>query len=133
VRHRRVAELLEATGARVVGIDLAPALIETARERAAARGLTIDFRVCDCENLSGIDDAAFDAVGPSVGIVFAPDHGASASELARVTKPGGRIALANWKPGPGVQDMFKIMAPFQPAPPPSTVRLRLRMTAPSCS
>ena len=115
----RVAELLAATGARVVGIDLAPALIETARERAAARGLTIDFRVGDCENLTGVDDAAFDAVGSSVGIMFAPDHGAAASELARVTKPGGRIALANWKPGPGVQDMFKIMVPFQPAPPPS--------------
>lgn len=116
----RVAELMAGAGATVVGIDLSPALIETAKERAKARGLAIDYRVGDCENLVGIDDASFDAVGSSVGVMFAPDHAASAAELARVTRPGGRIALANWQPGPGVQDMFKIMAPFQPAPPPSS-------------
>jgi ubiquinone/menaquinone biosynthesis C-methylase UbiE len=115
----RVAELLAARGATVTGIDLAPALIETAKERAAARGLAIDYRVGDCENLTGIDDETFDAVGSAVGIMFAPDHEAAAAELARVTKPGGRLALANWIPGPGVQDIFKVMAPFQPAPPPS--------------
>ena len=116
----RVAELVAATGATVVGIDLAPALIETASERAAERGLTIDYRVGDCENLVGVEDASFDAVGSSVGIMFAPDHEAAAAELARVTKPGGRIALANWQPGTGVQDLFKIMLPFQPASPPSS-------------
>ena len=52
--------------------------------------------------------------------MFSPDHEASARELARVTKPGGRIALANWQPGPGVQDLFKLMAPYQPSPPPSS-------------
>ena len=108
------------SGATVVGIDLSPGLIETAKERAAERGLTIDYRAGDCEHLEGIEDAAFDAVGSSVGIMFSPDHEASARELARVTKPGGRIALANWQPGPGVQDLFKLMAPFQPAPPPSS-------------
>lgn len=116
----RVAELLAERGATVTGIDLAPALVETAKERANRRGLAIDYRVGDCENLTGIGDATFDAVGSSVGIMFAPDHEATARELARVTKPGGRIAIANWMPGPGVQDMFKIMAPFQPAPPPSS-------------
>jgi SAM-dependent methyltransferase len=116
----RVAELLAERGATVTGIDLAPALVETAKERANVRALAIDYRVGDCERLTGIDDATFDAVGSSVGIMFAPDHAATASELARVTKRGGRIALANWKPGPGVQDMFKLMAPYQPAPPPSS-------------
>jgi SAM-dependent methyltransferase len=114
-----VAELLAATGADVVGIDLAPGLIEIARGRAAERGLEIDYRVGDCERLD-VDDASFDAVGSSVGIMFAPTHEATASELARITKPGGRVVLANWTPGPGVQDMFRLMAPFQPAPPPSS-------------
>jgi len=113
-----VAELLAATGADVVGIDLSPVLIETARERAAERGLSIDYRVGDCERLD-VEDASFDAVGSSVGIMFSPDHEAAASELARITKPGGRLALANWTPGPGVQDLFRIMAPYQPAPPPA--------------
>jgi SAM-dependent methyltransferase len=114
-----VAELLAPTGAEVVGIDLAPGLIEIARSRAAERGLEIDYRVGDCENLD-VEDASFDAVGSSVGIMFAPTHEATAAELARITKRGGRIALASWRPGPGVQDMFRIMAPFQPAPPPSS-------------
>ena len=116
----RVAELMAPSGATVVGIDLAPGLIETARERAAERGLDIDYRVGDCEQLED-PDASYDAVGSSVGIMFAPHHQAAASELARITKPGGRIALANWTPGTGgVQDLFKVMLPFQPAPPPSS-------------
>ncbi|HEU5363341.1 MAG TPA: methyltransferase domain-containing protein [Gaiellaceae bacterium] len=114
-----VAELLAATGADVVGVDLAPGLIEIARERADAHGLEIDYRVGDCESLD-LEDASFDAVGSSVGIMFAPTHEASASELARITRRGGRVVLANWTPGPGVQDLFKVMAPFQPAPPPSS-------------
>ncbi len=113
-----VAELLAETGADVVGIDLAPGLIEIATARAAERRLDVDSRVGDCENLD-VEDASFDAVGSSVGIMFAPTHEATASELARITKPGGRLALANWLPGPGVQDIFKVMSPFQPAPPPS--------------
>jgi SAM-dependent methyltransferase len=115
----RVAELMAPSGATVIGIDLAPGLIETAKERAAERGLDIDYRVGDCEQLED-PDASYDAVGSSVGIMFAPDHAAAASELARITKPGGRIALANWTPGTGVQDLFKVMLPFQPAPPPSS-------------
>ena len=83
------------------------------------RGLSIDYRVGDCESLE-VEDASFDAVGSSVGIMFAPDHEATASELARVTRPGGRLALANWKPGPGVQEIFKVMGPFQAAAPPSS-------------
>jgi SAM-dependent methyltransferase len=114
-----VAELIAGPDVTVVGIDLAPGLIDIARERADERGLSIDYRVGDCENLD-VEDASFDAVGSSVGIMFAPDHQATASELARVTRPGGRLALANWKPGPGVQELFKVMGPFQAAPPPSS-------------
>lgn len=113
-----VAEIVARSGATVVGIDLAPGLIEIARERAADRGLSIDYRVGDCESLD-VEDGSFDAVGSSVGIMFSPDHEATASELARIVRPGGRVALASWKPGPGVQEIFKVMAPFQAAPPPS--------------
>lgn len=115
-----VAELLARSGAEVVGVDLAPALVETARRRASERGLDIDYRVGDCERLVDLGDGEFDAVGSSVGIMFSPDHEATAAELARVTKPGARLALAGWTPGPGVQDMFVLMAPFQPGPPPSS-------------
>ncbi len=114
-----VAERAASAGAPVVGIDLAPALIETARERAAAHGLDIDYRVGDCEALD-VPDASFDVASSCVGVMFAPDHAATASELARVIRPGGRIALAAWTPTGGIGDLFRLMAPFQPAPPPSS-------------
>ena len=55
----------------------------------------------------------------TLGIMFAPDHEAVARELARVTATGGRLALANWTPQGGLGKMFKVMAPYQPAPPSS--------------
>jgi len=114
-----IAERAAAYGATVIGIDLAPALIETARERAAERGLEIDYEVGDCEQLE-LPDASVDAVSSTCGVMFSPDHEASARELARVTRPGGRIALANWTPTGGLARMFGVMAPFMPAPPPSS-------------
>jgi ubiquinone/menaquinone biosynthesis C-methylase UbiE len=113
-----VAERAADRRADVTAVDLAPALIETARKRAAERGLDIDYRVGDCERLE-LPDASFDAVSSTCGVMFAPDHEATAAELARVTRPGGRIALANWTPTGGVARMFRMMSPFQPAPPPT--------------
>jgi SAM-dependent methyltransferase len=114
-----IAERACAAGAQVTGVDLAPVLIETAKERAAASGLDVDYVVGDVEALD-FEDATFDKVSSTVGIMFAPDHEAVARELARVTKQGGRIALANWTPSGGLGKMFKVMAPYQPAPPPSS-------------
>jgi SAM-dependent methyltransferase len=114
-----VAERAAALGAAVTGIDLAPALIDTARERAAELDLDIDYRVGDCERLE-LEDGSFDVISSTVGIMFAPDHEAVARELARVLRPGGRLALANWTPTSGIADLFKLMAPFQPTPAPST-------------
>jgi len=115
-----VSERAARAGADVVGIDLAPVLVETARERAKEQRLEIDYRVGDCERLAGIDDASFDVVSSTCGIMFAPDHEATARELARVVRPGGRLGLANWTPQGGVGRMFGMMAPFQPGPPPSS-------------
>ena len=104
-------------GAEVTGLDLAPALIETARRRSEEEGLAVEYHVGDCEALL-FGDASFDAVSSSVGVMFAPDHEASARELARVTRPGGRIGLTAWRPDAGVGDMFRLMAPFAPPPAP---------------
>jgi SAM-dependent methyltransferase len=115
-----VAELAAGTGAKVTGIDLSPGLIETAKQRAHDQGLDIDYQVGDCENLKDVADASFDIVTSTCGVMFAPDHEASARELARITAPGGRIGLANWEPEGGLGRMFKMMAAFQAAPPPSS-------------
>jgi ubiquinone/menaquinone biosynthesis C-methylase UbiE len=114
-----VAERAAAAGAAVTGLDLAPVLIETANGRAAELGLEIDYTVGDVERLP-FADASFDKVSSTCGIMFSPDHEAAARELARVTRPGGRIALANWTPTGGLARMFSVMAPYLPAPPPSS-------------
>jgi SAM-dependent methyltransferase len=114
-----VAERAAQRGARVVGVDLAPALIETAKARAGEQGLEIDYRVGDAENLD-FPDASFDKVSSTCGIMFTPDHEAVARELARIVRPGGLIALAIWTPTGGLAKMFKVMAPYQPSPPPSS-------------
>ena len=112
-----VAILAAARGADVVGQDIAPVLIETARERAAQEGVSVQFEVGDAEAMT-YDDASFDVVTSTCGVMFAPDHEAIAGELARVTKPGGRLALACWQPNTGMHDIFKMMGPFLPPPAP---------------
>ncbi len=87
-----VAERAAAAGARVTGLDLAPVLIETAKERAAELGLEIEYVVADLERMP-LADSSFDRVSSTCGIMFAPDHEAAARELARVTAPGCHIAL----------------------------------------
>jgi SAM-dependent methyltransferase len=100
-------------GADVTALDFAPALLETARGRAAAEGLAIDFDLADAEALP-YADGAFDVVVSSVGAIFAPDHAAVAFELARVARPGGRLGVAAWRPGgelAGLVDGFRPPGP----------------------
>jgi len=111
-----VAILIAKRGADVVGMDLAPVLIDTARERAAEEGVTVQWDVGDAEAMD-YEDASFDVVVSTCGVMFAPDHAAVAHELARVTKPGGRLVLACWTPEGGLGQMFGMMRPFL-APPP---------------
>jgi SAM-dependent methyltransferase len=108
-----VTELAARGGAGVTGIDLAPALIETAKRRAAEKGLDIDYRVGDAENLD-VEDSGFDVVTSTFGVMFAPDQPRAATELARVTRPGGMLALSTWIPAGGIGSMFEMMAAFQP-------------------
>lgn len=112
-----VALLAAERGADVVGMDLAPVLVDTAKELAKERGLDVRFEVGDAEQMS-YDDASFDFVSSTCGVMFAPDHAAVARELARVTRPGGRIALACWTPEGGLGQMFRMMGPFLPPPAP---------------
>ncbi len=111
-----VAILAAQRGADVTGMDLAPVLIDTARERAAEEGVTVRFEVGDAEAMT-YDDASFDVVTSTCGVMFAPDHEAVAGELARVTRPGGRIALACWTPEGGLGQLFAMMKPYLPPPP----------------
>jgi SAM-dependent methyltransferase len=103
-------------GADVTGLDLAPGLIETARRRAAEEGLSIAYDVGDCEALP-YEDASFDAVSSSVGVIFAVDHSTAARELARVIRPGGRLGISAWRPEGGFCALLELLAEYQPPPP----------------
>ncbi len=103
-------------GARVTSTDYVSGLLERGANRARAEGLDVTFQVADAEALP-FADASFDAVLSTFGVMFAPDQARSASELARVCRPGGRIGLANWTPDSLVGQMFKVLGRHI-APPP---------------
>jgi SAM-dependent methyltransferase len=103
-------------GYQVIGVDIAPNLLEQARERAASAGLAIQFDEGDAEALP-YADASFDAVVTMFGAMFAPRPELVASEFARVLKPGGLLAMANWTPGGFTGKMFKLGAAHVPPPP----------------
>jgi ubiquinone/menaquinone biosynthesis C-methylase UbiE len=102
--------------ARVTSTDYVPALLERGRARAAAEGLDVTFEVADAEALP-YPDASFDAVLSTFGVMFAPDHDRSASEMRRVCRPGGRIGLASWTPQGFLGDLFRTVAAHVPPPP----------------
>ena len=95
-------------GADVTGVDIAPNLVEQARANAAREGLNARFDEGDAEALP-YEDASFDAVVTMYGAMFAPRPDLVAAELKRVTKPGGRIAMANWTPAGFIGQMFKVV------------------------
>ncbi len=100
----------------VVATDYVPALLERARERAAAERLIMDFRQADAEALP-FADGSFDAVVSTFGVMFTPDHERAASELVRVCRRGGKIGLANWTPEGFIGQLFKTIGKHV-APPP---------------
>jgi SAM-dependent methyltransferase len=104
-------------GASVVASDLTPELLEVGRRLAAQRGATARWEEADAEALP-YGDAEFDAVISCVGVMFAPHHRAAADELLRVCRPGGKIGLLSWTPEGFVGEMFKVMKPYAPPPPP---------------
>jgi SAM-dependent methyltransferase len=83
------------TGARVTGIDYVPALLDIARERAAAERLDVRFVEAPAEQLP-FADGSFDVAVSAIGVMFAADHERAADELVRVVRGGGRIVLASW-------------------------------------
>jgi 2-polyprenyl-3-methyl-5-hydroxy-6-metoxy-1,4-benzoquinol methylase len=104
------------TGADVTGIDIASNLIDQANERAKAEGVDAKFEVGDCEAMP-YEDNTFDVVMTMFGAMFAPRPDVTASELIRVCKPGGVIAMANWTPAAFTGQMFKTGAKHVPPPP----------------
>jgi SAM-dependent methyltransferase len=102
-----------ARGADVTASDITPELLEEAARRAADRGLELRVEVADAQALP-FPDASYDVVMSCVGAIFAPRQADVAAELARVLRPGGRLAMLNWRPiGPWAR-VGEALRPFQP-------------------
>lgn len=131
-------------GATVTGIDIAPNLLAQARLEARAARCAIDFDVGDVESLP-YADGRFDTTVTMFGAMFAYRPERAAAELVRVTRPGGRIAMANWVPDGLIADMLRahtaVVPPAAGVPSPlewgreETVRRRLgdRVHSLSCT
>ena len=104
-------------GARVVGLDVTPELLELARGHAAGAGVEVEWIEGDAQALP-FGDATFDRVVSTFGAMFAPDHAAAAAELVRVCRPGGRVLMTTWIDDGFIGELFKLTGRFLPPPPP---------------
>jgi ubiquinone/menaquinone biosynthesis C-methylase UbiE len=109
--HGRVLEVAIGTGrslphypagAAVTGVELSPAMLAIARQRAADLGRDVDFREGDAQHLP-FDDAAFDTVICVLALCSIPDPAAAIGEMKRVLVAGGRLLLldhvgSSWLP-----------------------------------
>jgi len=102
--------------AHVTSTDYVPQLLERGRARAAAEGLDVTFEVADAEALP-YPTGSFDVVLSTFGVMFAPDHSQSASELMRVCRSGGRIGLTSWTPESFLGQLLRVIAKFVPPAP----------------
>lgn len=107
-------------GADVLGVDIASNLVAAGTARAEALGLTnCRFQEGDASDLHELGDDQFDLVISVFGAMFAPKPFDVAKQMARVTKPGGRIVMGNWIPNDPtlVAQILKISSSYS-APPP---------------
>ena len=102
-------------GCDAVGVDYVPGLLERARRRADAEGLSVEFIEGDAEALP-FEDGSFDVVSSVFGSMFAPNQEQTASELARVARSGGRIGVVAHTPDGFIGNLFKVMAKHIPPP-----------------
>jgi SAM-dependent methyltransferase len=102
------------TGAAVVSTDLTPDLLRRSQARAAAQGLTLDYREANAHALP-FGDGEFDTVLSAIGVQFAPDQQRAADELIRVCRPGGMIGVISWTAEGFFGRMLATIRPYRPS------------------
>jgi SAM-dependent methyltransferase len=107
-------------GANVLGVDIAPYLVEAGNARAKSMGLSnLRFQEGDATDLGELADGSFDLVVSIFGAMFAPRPEDVAKEMVRVTRPGGRIVMGNWIPNDPtyVAQLLRVGMAYAPPPP----------------
>lgn len=102
-------------GAGVVGLDIAANLVDAARRASAAAALDIRFDV-GCAEALPYGDGSYSTVMSMFGVMFSPRPERALAELLRVTRRGGRIALANWTPDGFIGSMLRAHTALLPPP-----------------
>jgi ubiquinone/menaquinone biosynthesis C-methylase UbiE len=96
----------------LTGVELSPAMLAIAAQRAAELGHEVDLREGDAEALP-LDDASFDTVVCTLSLCTIPDHARAIEEMARVLRPGGTLLLldhvgSNWWPVQAVLTFLEV-------------------------
>ena len=116
LRHREPRTPAARAGASVTGVDIAPNLVSPGAGACSdAERLSIAFDVGDAEQLP-YANGAFDTVVTMFGAMFAARPERAAAELLRVTRSGGRIAMANWTPTGFIGEMLRTTVRYVAAP-----------------
>lgn len=93
----RVAALRSGDAANITGADVSASMLKAAAHFAGQVGLAgISWLECDAAAIP-VPDKSFDVVCCQQGLQFMPDQAAAMTEMARVLKPGGKLALSVWK------------------------------------
>ncbi len=100
----------------MVASDLTPELFVAGKANAEAAGVDVEWVEADAEALP-FDDASFDVVLSTFGIMFAPRHEVAAAEAVRVLRPGGRFGFCCWRPEGKIGAFFQTVARHMPPQP----------------
>lgn len=103
-------------GGLVTASDLTPKMVELGKSRTAAEGLEIEWLEADAEELP-FDADRFDVVASVFGAMFAPRPERVASEMFRVAKPRGTVAMTNYGFGGFLAQTVKMIEPYSPRSP----------------
>lgn len=106
-----VARALADVGWAVTGTDLCVPLLDVGRAEAAGDGLVIEWREAPLDAIP-FDDASFQLVTSSFGLIFSGDATATLREAARVLLPGGQLVFTAWTPEGYVGQMSSLIAGF---------------------
>jgi ubiquinone/menaquinone biosynthesis C-methylase UbiE len=100
------------SGVHLTGIDVSPAMLDKARERAAALGMEADLRAGDAQALD-FPDASFDTVICARSLCTIPDDRKAVEEAHRVLRPGGQLRLLEHvrSPNPRVRAVERFLDP----------------------